>query len=696
MRVYLIKASGGSEFSKYKAKTGGPPQNIFSTAACTPANVEIEMCDETIGMKADNKSKADVVAIFMSTPDAIRAYEIADSFRSSGKIVVLGGLHTKFMQAEASKHADTLLIGEVEGIWEDLLNDALNGTLKLKYERTTPLNLAELKPYPTNLIPIRKYNYTWSVVVSRGCIHKCDFCLVPRFSGQYRYRPIQNIVDEVRNLKKLGVTWVELHSDTLTANREYIIELLEALAPLNMKFYGETTILVARDEQLLKTAQKAGLKALLFGIETPSLEALQKQGKGFVHPDEIKDNVSVIKSYGIEVWGDFLFGFDAHDTSIFQTTYDFINQIDVDESFPHLIIPFPGSETYKQMEIEGRILTKDWSKYNGSNAVFMPKGMTPQELEEGLTWIWNKQSIWKILYRDYDSEVTQKKSKSENSKENKEKSKGGFKFLKYWRSILSLSLISIGFILNIYWVWGIIFLIWIYSDLKNGYTYLMEFINKKEAPVLYWTVVFMWLFLAVTSFFPSFVFEEYFDYSNKSISAKLTTQHVSDTSPHEGSDIICDLPELSQVVSDEDYRYSFVIPVGWNFITEDDNEMQYVTISDNEGYFSITFLAFSSKWKLSLSDIQTEIEKESSKELPFFDFSLKKSIEISPKDEFSQKRFIAYKLTGNYQKADVNGIICYKANGYFAYNLIAVYPSNDAYSTKLIRNIVEKLVFNEK
>ncbi|MCL3780884.1 radical SAM protein [Prolixibacteraceae bacterium JC049] len=398
MKVYLIKASSGSEYSKYKAETGGPPQNIFSAAAATPEYIDIEMTDETIGMKTNFRSKADVVAIFMSTPDALRAYEIADKFRAKGKAVVLGGLHTHFMQDEAKTHADSLLIGEVEEIWEELLNDFQNGTLKVKYQRKTPFDLAKLKPYPTHLIPVSKYNYTWSVVVSRGCPFKCDFCLVHQFFPKYQLRSIDTIVDEVKALKRLGVEWVELHSDNLTQDRTYAIKLFEALAPLKMNFYGETTILIAKDEELLAAAKKAGLKALLFGIETPSEEALKGQGKAFVKPKEIKEYVKTVKSYGIEVWGDFLFGFDEHDSEIFQETLDFVKLINVDRVFPHLMIPFPGSDTYKRLESEGRILTKDWSKYDGGYAVYQPGKLTPEDLEAGLYWFWEKQtSIWEAL-----------------------------------------------------------------------------------------------------------------------------------------------------------------------------------------------------------------------------------------------------------------------------------------------------------
>ncbi|MCL7752138.1 radical SAM protein [Polaribacter sp. Z022] len=390
MKVYLIKASAGSEYSKYKAETGGPPQNIFSAAATTPKNVEIEMCDETIGMKTDFNSDADIIAVFMSTPDAFRAYEIADKFSEKGKTIVLGGLHTYFMQEEASKHADTILIGEIEGIWEQLLEDFKKGVLKKSYKRDTVFNLKDLKPYPTNYIHPKHYNYTWSVVVSRGCPFKCDFCLVHKFFKKFQLRPIENIVSELKHLKEIGVEWVELHSDNLTQDKEYAIALFEAIAPLKMNFFGETTIMIARDERLLEAAEKAGVKALLFGIETPSEKALKDQGKSFVKPNKIKEYVKIIKKYNIEVVGDFLFGFDAHDTSIFEETLNFVKDINADKVYPHLVIPFPGSDTFNRLETEGRILTKDWSKYEGSNAVYQPLLMSPQDLEEGLMWFWYK------------------------------------------------------------------------------------------------------------------------------------------------------------------------------------------------------------------------------------------------------------------------------------------------------------------
>lgn len=390
MKIYLIKASSGSDYSKYKAETGGPPQNIFAAAAATPRYYQVEMADETIGMKTDFSSDADLVVVFASTPDAYRAYQIAQKFTEKGKTIVLGGLHTKFNQQEAQEHAHSIILGEVENYWLALLNDFIAGKLKPVYESEAPLDLSLLNPYPTDLIKPEIYNYTWSVVVTRGCPFKCDFCLVHQFFNKFQTRPIENIVDELWHLKSLGVEWVELHSDNLTHNREYALALFKAVAPIGLKFYGKTTVLIARDEELLEAAKLAGVKALLLGIETPSKEALKAQKKGFVKPEKMKDYMDIIRKHDIEIWGDFLFGFDEHTPTIFQETLDFIKEINVDKVIPHFMIPFPGSETFKKLDDDNRILTKDWSQYDGSHAVYKPKNMTTDELEEGVYWVWQK------------------------------------------------------------------------------------------------------------------------------------------------------------------------------------------------------------------------------------------------------------------------------------------------------------------
>jgi len=195
-----------------------------------------------------------------------------------------------------------------------------------------------------------------------------------------RFRPIGSIVDEIKNS---GAKYIELHADNLTADRDYAIELFKALKPLSINWSGETTINLANDEELLQLAAASGLHFLLVGLETPSRSALDKSGKGFVSTHDVKRQVAAFHKYNIEVDSAFLFGFDEHDKSIFNETYEFVKEIDLDSTHSVIVIPFPGTHTFKTLKNEGRILTEDWSKYDGAHAVFQPQNMTPYELEQG-------------------------------------------------------------------------------------------------------------------------------------------------------------------------------------------------------------------------------------------------------------------------------------------------------------------------
>lgn len=388
MKAYIIKACAQSPYKEYKKYMAAPSQSIFSLAAATPKDVVIEMCEETVDMKVNFHSDADIIAIFFSTPDAYRGYEIADEFKKLGKTVVIGGLHAKFNQIEALKHANSLLIGECEGIWEKLLDDYVNGkTLNKIYERSNQFDLSKLNPYPTDLIPLSQYNYVWSVLVSRGCPNHCDFCLVNKFFKGMRYRPVDDVVEEIANC---GSKIVELHSDNLTADREYAKELFTKLIPLKIKWVGETTISIADDDELLKLAAKSGLSYLLVGLETPSEKDLKEQGKGFVKIDKVKKQIAKLHDYGILVDSGMLFGFENHDKDIFKRTLNYINEINLDIPQGIIPIPFPGTSFYKRLDDEGKITTKDWSKYDGRHLVYKHNNLSEKEILDGIKYFEDK------------------------------------------------------------------------------------------------------------------------------------------------------------------------------------------------------------------------------------------------------------------------------------------------------------------
>lgn len=388
MNVYLIKASAPGPFKEYKKALGSPPQNIFSVAAATPSDIGVTLCDETIDMRPNFKVKADIVAIFFHTPDAFHAYAMAKKYKKKGYTVVLGGLHPSFLPKEAAPYCDALLLGEAEGVWEELLRDYKAGVLAKCYKRKTPVDLATLNPYPVDLIPPSRYKHVWSVLVTRGCVHRCNFCVIPPFFGnQFRRRPIKNIISEIQ---ALPTDWVELHSDNLAADRDYALELFNALKPLKINWVGEATIKLADDEELLKAAAESGCRELLIGIETPSKGALSETGKGFVDPESIREKITIFHSHGISILSSMIFGFDTHEPEIFKESFEFCKQIGIDSVEAVILIPFPGTKQFTQLEAEGRILSKDWALYDGSNVVFQPKGMTPKQLAEGTEWFWKE------------------------------------------------------------------------------------------------------------------------------------------------------------------------------------------------------------------------------------------------------------------------------------------------------------------
>ena len=496
MKIYAIKASAPGPFKEYKKAMGAPPQSIFSLAAATPKGIEIRLCDETVDMRPDMGTDADMVVLLFHTPDAVHAYTLADRFKEKGKAIVMGGLHPSAEPKEALAHADAVMIGETEEIWEALLNDFKDNCLKKIYQRETPVDLALINPYPTDLIPPSKYNHFWSVLVSRGCVHRCDFCAVPPFfKGKYRLRPIEHIVEEI---KSVPTDWFELHADNLTANREYALELFKALTPLKINWVGEATTKLADDDELLKAAAESGCKELLIGIETPSQSALKASGKGFVSPEDLKEKIKRFHDYGIRITSSMIFGFDTHTTDIFKESEDFCRYVGLDEVEAVILIPFPGTPLYKRLANENRLISQDWSKFDGSHAVFKPALMTCEELEQGTHRFWKEIQKKKPVPTTWTGSPGKKPpSSGSNTTSRSGPVLTAAPRRVRWKSILALGLIGAGVWFEWYWIWGILALIWGITDLKNRHTYLLEDIPRDQAPVLYWVVVLMWLSLGI-------------------------------------------------------------------------------------------------------------------------------------------------------------------------------------------------------
>jgi len=385
-----------------------PKLGLPTIAANTPPDVEVRIVDECVE-DIDFNVDVDLVGISVMTYLAPRAYEIAAKFRARGVKVVLGGIHVSMCPEEAKEHADSIVVGESEKTWPILVEDFRRGELKSLYEEK---DLPKLENLPIPRRELFKPNSYWTtncVQTSRGCPFACDFCTVTIFGGnQFRLRPIEQVIEEVKRLKKGFVVFVD---DNIAGNKAYAKQLFKALIPLKISWGSQASLTMARDPELLDLAAKSGCTALFIGVESISEENLAAANKRFNKVDKYKEEFRRFHDYGILIQTGMIFGFDHDDESAFERTVEFLEENNIELAMFNILTPLPGTNLYKRMDAEGRIIDRDWSHYDGRHVVFKPKLMTPETLQEGFLWAYHKffsypsmikrivPSLWKLPHK---------------------------------------------------------------------------------------------------------------------------------------------------------------------------------------------------------------------------------------------------------------------------------------------------------
>ena len=256
------------------------PLTLTTLAALIPSDIpaEIELFDEGIRDVPLNL-EADLIGLTCITGTAKRAYELAEHFRQQGITVVLGGPHVTLIPEDAQPHADSIVVGYAEDSWPQLLRDFGNGNLQPRYDQAPDLDLAN-RPFPhRKLLPSHRYLTNNVFEATRGCIHSCDFCVVPTAWGRKPFqKPVGDVVADIRQHKARKLIFVDLN---LIADCEYARRLFAALIPLHIQWYGLVTVLLADDLDLLEAAARSGCKGLLMGLESISPQNLRQNHKGF-------------------------------------------------------------------------------------------------------------------------------------------------------------------------------------------------------------------------------------------------------------------------------------------------------------------------------------------------------------------------------------------------------------------------------
>lgn len=402
MRLYIISPCRPEDFwRKQRATFTLPQMSLAILAALTPSHVEIKITDELVD-DIDFNYPADLVAITTNTTNSPRAYEVAGTFREKGVKVIMGGIHPSVMQDEALLHADSVFIGEAEELWNTVIDDFRGNSLKQLYKPETYPDPANIPFGRWDLLKTGRYYTRRTFQSTRGCPHGCSFCSSTQFFGKkHRCRPVGNVIVELKEYKGRLAIFID---DNIAGNPAYARELFTEIKKIKRRWVAQSSIEIAKNNELLRLAAESGCAGILIGFESVIAENscdVKKLRKVEQYSEAIKE----IKSHGIGVHGSFIFGFDNDTPEVFENTVDFVMKNRLEVANYCKLTPFPGTRLFGDMSAQGRILHTDWEKYDRHNIVFKTKSITTEELHKNARDAYLKTYSIKSILRRMPSNI---------------------------------------------------------------------------------------------------------------------------------------------------------------------------------------------------------------------------------------------------------------------------------------------------
>lgn len=367
-----------------------PSLGLLTLAGLTPDRFEIayhEIAD--LKKLPELPADFDLVAISTFTAQFYEACDVADFYRARKIPVVMGGITVSSLREQAKAHCNSVVIGEGELLWPELLADFERGALKPFYAAKREFDFAHAPLPRFDLLAPQKYNRL-TVQTSRGCPHRCEFCassilLTPR----YKVKPVEKVIAEIREIKKIWPKpFIEFADDNSFVHREHYKRLLRELAKEKLRWFTEADLGVAGDDELLGLMRDSGCQQVLIGLESPqraSLNGLElKNNWKARQQDSYREAIAKIQSYGVTVNGCFVLGLDGDTRGVFDDVLDFVRDAGLYEVQVTFQTAFPGTPLYTRLKNEGRILRdRAWELCTLFDINFRPKHMSVAELQGG-------------------------------------------------------------------------------------------------------------------------------------------------------------------------------------------------------------------------------------------------------------------------------------------------------------------------
>lgn len=369
-------------------------------AAYTPSHWDVELLIEVVD-EINFEADVDIVAIGTMGHAIFRGLEIAKEFKKRGKIVVMGGYMASIAYKEAMKHVDSVVIGDAEISYPKLLEDfEKTGMVEPLYNY--PIKELNNLPIPRyELLTQKKIGAMLPVQAGRGCSFLCSFCSIAcLYKGKYMFRPVDEVIQDIKEVKRLGYKRFYLIDDNIVSNPQYLKELCEKIKPLKMKWASQCAIHLANNPKLLKAVRDSGCDLMSFGVESIQQDAINSLDKPWLKANKHVSNIKILANSGIVVSTEMIVGTDFDTVETIHKTYQFIYQNKIPIPRFYILTPIPGTDLHNQLKKEGRMLTDDLRLFDGSRCVHVPKNIAPEKLTDMYWWLNRKVFSFKsIIYR---------------------------------------------------------------------------------------------------------------------------------------------------------------------------------------------------------------------------------------------------------------------------------------------------------
>ncbi len=373
-----------------------PPLGLATLASLCSNGDEAEITDEHVE-ELNTDDTPDLVVIQTYITNAYRAYEIADIYRKKGVKTAIGGLHATSVPQESRKHADVLFLGPAEESFPEFLRELKSGNHRATYI-SKQRSLTNMPLPRRDLFKKERYLVPNSIVISRGCVNRCDFCYSSSFfkNGKTFYtQQLDRILEEIDSLKGKHLYFLDDH---LFADKRLAKDLFTHIKGAGRLIQGAMTVDSVIEDNLIELAREAGLRSAFIGFESLDNNNLISHTKSANLKNSYKKAISKLDSLGILINGSFIFGMEHDTKDVFQNTVEWALEQGISTATFHIMTPYPDTILYERLKKENRITSSDWRQYDTRHLVFKHHSMTKNEIEHGYNWAYKAFYEWKNIF----------------------------------------------------------------------------------------------------------------------------------------------------------------------------------------------------------------------------------------------------------------------------------------------------------